>query len=106
MSCIHDDANLTELGYSGAQDRHDVASIYHALLKIHEIRAPTLQARLERYRAGLEFSHSQSNGTSRRDEDRVAGLVDYENTVGQVEDLLTESEGDESDEATTVRGEG
>lgn len=36
----------------------------------------------------------------------MASLVDYENTVGQVEDLLTEIEGDESDEATTVRGEG
>jgi hypothetical protein len=93
---------------SGAQDRYDVASIYHALLKIHEIRAPTLQARLQRYRAGIESSHSQSNGTSsaRRDEDRVAGLLDLSNTVGQVEDLLTESEGEESDEATTVRGEG
>lgn len=36
----------------------------------------------------------------------MASLVDHSNTVGQVEDLLTESEGDETDEATTVRGEG
>lgn len=91
---------------SGAQDRYDVASIYHALLKIHEIRAPTLQARLERYRAGLEFDHSRSHGQSQRDVDRVAGLVNFTNTVGEIEDLLTASEGDESEEGQTVRGTG
>ena len=88
------------------QDRHDVASIYHALLKIHEIRAPTLQARLERYRAGLEFDHSRSNGQSQRDIDRFAGLVNFTNTVGEIENLLTADEGDMSEEGHTVRGSG
>lgn len=87
------------------QDRHDVASIYHALLKIHEIRAPTLQARLERYRAGLQSDHS-SHGQSQRDADRVAGLVNFTNTVGEIEDLLTADEGDVSEERQTVRGSG
>ncbi|KAJ9116344.1 hypothetical protein QFC22_004784 [Naganishia vaughanmartiniae] len=100
-----DDAYVQVMDETGAQDRHDVASIYHALLKIHEIKAPTLQARFQKYRAGVADrsflprpAHSSSAGE--RGDSRV---INPTSTVGQVDDLLSETETEDSDAAPTIR---
>ncbi|KAJ9099155.1 hypothetical protein QFC21_004034 [Naganishia friedmannii] len=100
-----DDAYVQVMDETGAQDRHDVASIYHALLKIHEIKAPTLQARFEKYRTGVAQDRSflPQTAPSSSVGERASRVVYPTSTVGEVDDLLSETEAEDSDAAPTIR---